>query len=45
MHTFTNIGKVTATIVEVFGKAPAAAANLAAAEALARALAQAPRGR
>ena len=25
MHTFTNIGKVTATIVEVFGKAPAAA--------------------
>jgi quercetin dioxygenase-like cupin family protein len=41
MHTFTNIGKVTATIVEVFGKAPAAAANLAAAEALARTLAQA----
>jgi len=40
MHTFTNIGKVTATIVEVFGKAPPAAANLAAAEALARALAQ-----
>lgn len=26
MHTFTNIGKVAATIVEVFGKAPAAAA-------------------
>ena len=25
MHTFTNIGKVTATIVEVFGKAPAPA--------------------
>ena len=24
MHTFTNIGKVPATIVEVFGKAPAA---------------------
>jgi quercetin dioxygenase-like cupin family protein len=23
MHTFTNTGKVTATIVEVFGKAPA----------------------
>ena len=44
MHTFTNIGTVAATIVEVFGKAPAAAADLAAAEALARALAQpAPR--
>jgi quercetin dioxygenase-like cupin family protein len=42
MHTFTNTGKVTATIVEVFGKAPAAAADLAAAEALARALAPAP---
>jgi quercetin dioxygenase-like cupin family protein len=41
MHTFTNIGKVTATIVEVFGHAPAAA-DLAAAEALARALAQPP---
>lgn len=25
MHTFTNIGKETATIVEVFGKAPSAA--------------------
>jgi quercetin dioxygenase-like cupin family protein len=24
MHTFTNIGEVTATIVEVFGKAPPA---------------------
>jgi quercetin dioxygenase-like cupin family protein len=45
MHTFSNIGKVTATIVEVFGKAPAAAANLAAAEALARALAPAPQRR
>jgi quercetin dioxygenase-like cupin family protein len=43
MHTFTNTGKVTATIVEVFGKTPAAAADLAAAEALARALAQASR--
>ena len=44
MHTFTNTGAVAATIVEVFGKAPAAAADLAAAEALARALAQpAPR--
>lgn len=42
MHTFTNTGKVTATIVEVFGKAPAAAADLAAAEALARALALPP---
>ena len=45
MHTFTNTGKVTATIVEVFGKAPAAAADLAAAEALARALAPPPPGR
>jgi quercetin dioxygenase-like cupin family protein len=44
MHTFTNTGKVTATIVEVFGKAPAAAADLAAAEALARALAPPPPG-
>jgi quercetin dioxygenase-like cupin family protein len=34
MHTFTNIGDQTATIVEVFGKAPAAAdAALAAAMA------------
>lgn len=41
MHTFTNTGTVTATIVEVFGKGPAAA-DLAAAEALARALAQPP---
>ena len=24
MHSFTNIGQVTATIVEVFGKAPPA---------------------
>jgi quercetin dioxygenase-like cupin family protein len=38
MHTFTNIGDQTATIVEVFGKAPAAAA---AGEALGRALAAA----
>lgn len=45
MHTFINTGKVTATIVEVFGKAPAAAADLAAAEALARALALPPPGR
>ena len=39
MHTFINTGKVAATIVEVFGKAPAAAADLAAAKlaALARA--------
>ncbi len=44
MHTFTNTGTVTATIVEVFGKAPAAPGDLAAAEFLARALAQpAPR--
>jgi quercetin dioxygenase-like cupin family protein len=44
MHTFTNTGKVTATIVEVFGKAAATPADLALGEALARALAQpAPR--
>jgi len=41
MHTFTNIGDQTATIVEVFGKAPAAAGDLALAGALARALAPA----
>lgn len=45
MHTFINTGKVTATIVEVFGKAPAAPGDLAAAEILARALAQASPGR
>ncbi|MEZ5416252.1 MAG: cupin domain-containing protein [Vicinamibacterales bacterium] len=45
MHTFTNIGTVTATIVEVFGKAPAAAADAAFAEALARALAPPGPGR
>lgn len=45
MHTFTNTGKVAATIVEVFGKAPAAAADLAAAHALAQALAHAIPGR
>ncbi len=39
MHTFTNTGKVTATIVEVFGKGPAAAADLALARAMAEALA------
>ncbi len=39
MHTFTNTGKVTATMVEILGKAPTAAADLAVAEALARALA------
>lgn len=44
MHTFTNTGKVTATIVEVFGKAPAAAADLAVAEVLAKALALLPPG-
>jgi quercetin dioxygenase-like cupin family protein len=42
MHTFRNTGSVTATIVEVFGKAPAAAVDLAAAEQIARALAPAP---
>ena len=30
MHTFRNTGSVTATIVEVFGKAPGAAVDLAA---------------
>ena len=45
MHTFINTGKVTATIVEVFGKAPAAAVDRAAAEALARARAPPPLGR
>jgi quercetin dioxygenase-like cupin family protein len=45
MHTFTNTGKVTATMVEILGKAPASAADLAAAEALARALAPPPPGR
>jgi quercetin dioxygenase-like cupin family protein len=39
MHTFTNTGKVTATIVEVFGKAPAAAADMAALQLLARSFA------
>jgi quercetin dioxygenase-like cupin family protein len=39
MHTFVNTGAVAATIVEVFGKAPAAAADIEAAESLARALA------
>lgn len=44
MHTFTNIGTVTATIVEVFGKAPAAAADAAFGQVLARALALPPPG-
>lgn len=44
MHTFVNIGDQTATIVEVFGKAPAAA-DEALAVALARALAPAGPGR
>ena len=39
MHTFVNTGKVAATIVEVFGKGPAAAADVAAWKALAEALA------
>ena len=38
MHTFVNTGKVAATIVEVFGTGPAAAADLAAWKALAQAL-------
>lgn len=49
MHTFINTGKVTATIVEVFGKAPAAAADAEAGLALGRAwalaLAPPPPGR
>lgn len=45
MHTFVNTGDVTATIVEVFGKAPAAAADVAFGELLARALAQPGPGR
>jgi mannose-6-phosphate isomerase-like protein (cupin superfamily) len=39
MHTFKNTGSVTATIVEVFGKAPAKAGGNADALALAQALA------
>lgn len=45
MHTFVNTGKVTATIVEVFGKGPAAAADLASWKALAEALAPGGPGR
>lgn len=41
MHTFKNTGEVTATIVEVFGKAGATPGDLAAAYALAQALAPA----
>jgi quercetin dioxygenase-like cupin family protein len=44
MHTFTNIGDQTATIVEVFGKAPAAA-EAALAAAMARAFADPVRRR
>jgi len=44
MHTFKNTGSVTATIVEVFGKAPAKVGGNAGALALAQALADlAPR--
>lgn len=45
LHTFTNIGTQIATVVEVFGKAPAAAADVALGEALAHALAPPPRER
>jgi mannose-6-phosphate isomerase-like protein (cupin superfamily) len=45
MHTFVNTGKVAATIVEVFGKGPAAAADVAAWKALAEALAPGGPGR
>jgi len=38
MHTFRNTGEQTATIVEVFGKGPGVAADLAVARALAHAL-------
>jgi len=41
-HTFTNIGPVAATIVEVFGKAPAAPGELEAWAALAPALSGGP---
>ena len=39
MHTFRNTGQVTATIVEVFGKAPGAAVDAGAWQVLAQALA------
>ena len=42
MHTFRNTGEQTATIVEVFGKGPGVAADLAVAKALAHALEPAP---
>jgi quercetin dioxygenase-like cupin family protein len=45
MHTFTNVGTQIATMVEVLGKAPAAAADAAFGEALARALAKPDPGR
>lgn len=45
MHTFVNTGKVAATIVEVFGKGPVAAADAAAWKALAEALAPGAPGR
>lgn len=45
MHTFVNTGKVAATIVEVFGKGSAAAADVAAWKALAEALAPSGPGR
>jgi quercetin dioxygenase-like cupin family protein len=41
MHTFKNTGEMTATIVEVFGKAGAIPADLDAVQALAQALAPA----
>lgn len=44
MHTFVNTGKVAATIVEIFGKGPAAA-DVAAWKALAEALAPGAPGR
>jgi mannose-6-phosphate isomerase-like protein (cupin superfamily) len=45
MHTFRNTGEVTATIVEVFGKGPAVAADLAAWAEIAPVLASAGRRR
>lgn len=41
-HTFVNVGTVASTIVEVFGKGPAAPGEIAAIDALARALAGRP---
>ena len=41
-HTFVNVGNVASTIVEVFGKGPAGPGEVAALDAVARALAVRP---